>query len=285
MTAVKGKPAGIAQLYGSSAKLTFFSMEKILFIHDSSPRSRKALKLAASLAEKLDARLLPAHTQVGQRAGREKIVAGSNNVRAAASAVTRVQAAEPALTGELDISAVGTAELAQLVNQERVGLILCAAECRFPAGLNLDTLLSRIHCPLLLIPDNWSKRFERIVYLADLRYCRTDIVRYLAKLAAACAADLAVAHLTKEGLVHIEETYAHRLFEEQVRPQVKYDRLGFHYTRERDLAKAADVLTKGLHNELLVMTRNRYHFNELVGEAVSSRLPAHIQVPLLIFPG
>lgn len=260
-------------------------MEKILFIHDNSPRSRKALKLAVSLAGKLDARLLPARTRVRKYAGREKIVAGNNEVQAAVSPVTTPLAAAPDLAGELDISAVDTPELAQLVNKAGVGMIICAAECRFPAGLNLDTLLSRVHCPLLLIPDNWSKRFERMVYLADLRYCRSDIVRYLANLAAACAADLAVAHLTKEGLVHIEETYAHRLFEEQVRPQVNYDRLGFHYTRERDLAKAADVLTKGLHNELLVMTRNRYHFNELVGEAVSGHLPAHIQVPLLIFPG
>jgi hypothetical protein len=261
-------------------------MEKILFISDNSPKSRKALEFTASLARRLEARLLVGSTYAMQYAGREKIISGNTGGPPTAPSLTKVSEANPSLVTETDISGMDAPQLAQLVNHEGIGMVIKTAECRVSEHLLLNTLLSRILCPLMLIPDNWSlKDLERIVYLADLRYCRTDIVRYLAGLAAACQADLSVAHLTKEGMVHIEESYAHQLFNEHVREKVKYERLRFHYTRERDLIKAADVLTKGLHYDMLVMTKNRYHFNKLVGQSVNDRPPSHIQVPLLIFPG
>ena len=262
-------------------------MEKILFIHDNSHRSRKALEFAISLADKLNSRLLLARTNIQQHAGRVKVLAGNPGVQPATPASHGSAEIEQKTLSEINISAMDARELAQLVNKEGIGMIIkCATEYRMPGGLNLDTLMSHIYCPLLLIPGNWTiKDLQRIVYLADLRYCRNDITRYLTRLARACGAQLSVAHLTKEGMVHIEEGYAHRLFEEQVKSQLKYDQLGFHYTRERDLIRATDVLIKGLQHNLLVMTRNRYHFNQLIGRSINDRLPSPVQVPLLIFPG
>lgn len=260
-------------------------MENILFIHDNSPRSKKGLEFVASLAARINARILLALTQVPQYSERVKVFAG--NASGLPVKPTDGCPETESAPCEINISDMDARELAHLVNKEGIGMIIkCATEDRMPVQLNLDTLLSHIHCPLLLIPGNWAmKHLERIVYLADLRYCRNDITRYLARIANACRAQLSVAHLTKEGMVHIEETYAHQLFEEQVRSQLKYERLGFHYTRERDLIKATDVLVKGLQHDLLVMTRNRYHFNQLIGRSVNDRLPSFIQVPLLIFPG
>lgn len=262
-------------------------MEKILFIHDNSPRSRRALEFAISLADKLNTTLLLARTNVQQHAGRLKVLAGNPVVQPATPASHGSAEIVQHTLSEINISAMDARELAQLVNKEGIGMMIkCATEYRMPGALNMDILMSHIHCPLLLIPGNWAiKDLQRIVYLADLRYCRNDITRYLARLARACGAQLSVAHLTKEGMVHIEETYAHRLFDEQVKSQLKYDQLGFHYTRERDLIKAIDVLVKGLQHDLLVMTRNRYHFKQLITQSLNSRLPTYIQVPLLIFPG
>lgn len=260
-------------------------MENLLFIHDNSPRSKKGFEFAASIAARLNARILLARRPVPQLAGSVKVFAGnSGGLRLKPADGFAETESAPA---EINISDMDARKLAHWVNKEEIGMIIkCAAEDRIPVQLNLDILLSHIHCPLLLIPGNWAiKHLERIVYLADLRYCRCDITRYLARLANACEARLSVAHLTKEGMVHIEETYAHRLFEEQVRCKLKYDRPGFHYTRERDVIKATDVLVKGLHHDLLVMTHNRYHFKQLIAQSLNSRLPSHIQALLLIFPG
>ncbi|MBD1386554.1 universal stress protein [Mucilaginibacter rigui] len=264
-------------------------MEKILFIHDDSPGNFRALTFAISLAGKMDAQLLLAHTFLPAKVRREKVIAGNTG-----SKLTRIPDTSPALpesnankTCELNILGMNAKQAAQLINKEGVRMIIkVAVEYHTPTSLNLDTLLNHIYCPLLLIPDNWSlKDMERIAYLADLRYCQTHIVRYLANLAAACGANLSVVHLTKHGMVHMDEAYAHQLFNEQVRRKVKYEQLGFNYTRETNLIKAADVLTNGMHNDLLVMTKNRYHYNELVGPAINSTLPSHIHCPLLIFPG
>lgn len=262
-------------------------MEKILFIHDDSPGSFKALAFAISLAGKMDAQLLLAHTFLRAQVRREKMIAGNTGSRLTGLTDTSFPESNINTAREIDILGMNAKQAAQLINKEDVRMIIKgAAECPTPTGLNLDTLLNYIYCPLLLIPENWAlKEMERMAYLADLRYCQTHIVRYLANLAAACRADLSVVHLTKHGMVHIDEAYAHQLFDEQVRRKVKYEQLGFNYTRETNLIKAADVLTNGMHNDLLVMTKNRYHYNELVGPVINSTLPSHIHVPLLIFPG
>lgn len=262
-------------------------MKKTLFIQDNSPASRQALSFAIALAAKMGSPLLLARTIVPAPAARKKMIAGNTGSSLAGPSVKGFTQPGLAVAGEIDITAMDARELAQLVNKEEIGLVICcAAEYRGQPGLNLDRLLCLIHCPLLLIPGIWSpKALERIVYLADLRYCRTDILHYLARFSAAFGAELSIAHLSKQGMVHIEENYAHRLFDELVCAHLKQDRPGFHYTRERDLIKAIDVLTNGMHHDLLVMTRNRHHFNELIGKVNGGQLPAHIQVPVLIFPG
>ncbi|MCC8425497.1 hypothetical protein [Mucilaginibacter sp. UR6-11] len=261
-------------------------MGRILFIDDNLPGNSAALTCAVSLAGRMGSHLLKARTAKPKDVKKEKVTAGNINSQALIQPVAGLPEANRAGPGEIDISGWSLQEAADLINKGDITLIVkCVAEYRAPGSLDPGTLLNHIHCPLLLIPANWSfKDPERIVYLADLRYCRTDIVRYLAALAAACRADLSVAHLTKEDLVHIDESYAHCLFEEQVRRQVKYHRLSFNYTRERDLIKAVDVLTNGMRHDLLALTRNRYHFNKLVGRELD-KLPSHIQIPLLIFPG
>lgn len=257
-------------------------MKYILFIHDKSMRSRNVLNYVISLATKLNSRLLIGQIEEPHYAGRPKVLAGNNR-----STQYNFHEEEQSLIKKFDVSAMNARELAELVNKEGITLVIkCAPESAKPTVLDLDNLLSHIHCPLLLIPGQWLlKDLDRMVYLADLRYCRNDINRYLAHFAAACGSQLSIAHLTKEGMVHIEENYAHRLFDEQIRSPLKYERLGFHYTREMDVVKATDVLVKGLQNDLVVMTRGRYHFNQLVGQSLNKRLPARIQVPLLLFPG
>jgi hypothetical protein len=130
-------------------------MESILFIHDNSPRSKKGLEFAASLAARLNARILLAHTQVPQIAERVKVFAGNTNGLPPTPA-DRLPEPESA-PDEINISALDARELAHLVNKEGIGMIIkCVAEDQMPVQLNLDTLLNHIHCPLLLIPGNWT---------------------------------------------------------------------------------------------------------------------------------
>ena len=123
-----------------------------------------------------------------------------------------------------------------------------------------------------------------MVYIADLRYCALQIVRFLAGVAREHKAALSIAHISAKGLPDISEKYALDLFSEAVSAKVNYDHMFFNNIKEKDLAKAVDVLINGMHNDILVLANHRFHFEEIVGRYITETLPIHISIPLLVFP-
>lgn len=275
------------------------AMKKILVITDNQTGDTNAIKLAFSLAKKMQASIVLAHAARPAHSFTEKVIAG-NACNKPEEPVMPGPAAYLNLLGEgssgIDTSLIEVSSLAmdenqlvQMINQQNIWMIIKSTDEQTPvnaaSSLNMNSILNKVRCPLLLIPECWSlSNISRLVYMADLRYCRLDIVRYLVELAKALQAGLSITHLTKNGLVHMTENYANQYFNDEIRKMVNYNRLFFNYTRERDLKTAADVLINGMHHDLLVMAKNRYHFNELVGPYVTRTLPSHITVPLLIFP-
>ena len=151
--------------------------------------------------------------------------------------------------------------------------------------INVNYLLNKVLCPLMLVPANWPiKNLERIVYIADLRYCRLHIVRYLVDMAKTIKAHLSIAHLSAKGLPHMDEKYAFDVFNIAICKNVNYDQLYFNNIRERNLSTAVDVLENGMHNDLLVLVNHRYHFAEIIGTDIKDKLPVNLTVPVLVFP-
>jgi hypothetical protein len=80
-------------------------------------------------------------------------------------------------------------------------------------GRNAHSILSKVLCPLLIVRAYWPvKGVERIVYVAELRYCHTQILRYLTQLARPLIADVSIANVTATGLPEIVVEYAQGLF-------------------------------------------------------------------------
>jgi hypothetical protein len=196
---------------------------------------------------------------------------------------------EPVIN-EVDASAMNDSQFAQMVNHSDVWMIVKAMAEYQPfavAGnqLNINAILNTISSPVLLIPPLWSlKNIERMVYIADLRYCRLPIVRYLAELAKSFHADLSIAQLAARGLPHIDENYAQQLFNDEISCQVNYDQLFFNNIKENNLTIAVDVLVNGMHNDILVLLNHKFHFEEIVGQYLTDILPTQIVIPLLVFP-
>jgi hypothetical protein len=191
---------------------------------------------------------------------------------------------------ETDIYSMDESAIAELINKNGIwmfikGVINEVVERNNNKILKIQTVLNKVLCPLMLIPFDWKiKDMERMVYLADLRYCRIQIVKYLAEIAKPLNADLMIAHLTAKGLPHMAEQYALNIFNEEVALNVSYENLYFNNIRERDLAVAVDVFINGLHNDLLVVVNHRFHFEEIIGTYITENLPSNITVPVLIFP-
>lgn len=191
---------------------------------------------------------------------------------------------------EFDISDMTENEVIEFINKNHIWLMVKGmmdeiSSSNKKKSLNAHAVLNKVLCPLLLVPANWEiKNIERMAYMADLRYCRLQIVKYLADVARAWDATLSIAHITAKGLPDMAEKYALIVFSEEVSNNIRYDQLLFNNIKEKDLTKVVDVMINGMRNDILVMVNHRFHFEEIVGRYITDTLPLNITIPLLIFP-
>ena len=273
-------------------------MKTILVITENSKAAEHAARFALNIAQSLPARVLLAHTSAVEAEPAERVLAGSIAGRAVCLKSSRVfedltvlNMAHDGFKPEIDeinIADKSDSQLIEFINQDHIWMVvrgMPSDPAKSAHEINLSTVLNRVQCPLMLVPEGWPlKQIERIAYIADLRYCRIRIVRYLVELAGASGADLSVAHLSAKGLPHMAEDYALTVFSEEVSNGAQYERLFFNNIRERDLPTAVDVIINGLHTDLLAIVNHRFHFEEIMGMYIANQLPLYITVPLLIFP-
>lgn len=267
-------------------------MKQIIIINDDTPEAEHAAKFALMIAQKTRADILLANTVAIPAL--TTIIDGNDRLTGQGSLQDELvelsdQSDEfkPAIS-EIDCSNMNEVQMAEFIHSKGIGLIV-KGEQRVPylfhAHLNMQTVLNKVCCPLLLIPaDAPIKAVERIVYLADLRYCRSYVISYLAELARPFKAAIAVAHFSAKGLPDIDPQYAEDLFLDNVQRYAHYEPLFLNNTTERDMIKAVDVLINGMHNDLLVMVNHRYHFEEILGRYIKDSLPVNITVPIMVFP-
>ena len=271
-------------------------MKTILVINDNSPEAEHAALFALNIAQKMQFSILLANTLPVMQ-GRQKVLAGrpfdaipahGNETLEHLMLINEKFIGFKPGIAELDISTLDEHALVQLINKNEVAMIVKGMPHEMPAVKskpNLDVVLNKVRCPLLLVPDTWEiKKIERLVYIADLRFCRTLMVNYLAAMAKSCDATLSVAHLSAKGIPDMEETWANKVFKKEVYDRLDYKEVYFNNIREKDLKKAFDVIVNGMHNDILAFVNHRFHFQELIGRYLTDILPAHITVPLLIFP-
>ena len=273
-------------------------MKTILVITDHSNAAEHAARFALCIAQMLPAKVLLAHNSVPEIAPAEHVLAGdgaeetlclkANHVFDNLTALNIAHDGFKPEIDEINIADKLDSQLIEFINQDHIWMVVKGMPAHATTSvheINLNSILNRVQCPLMLVPEGWPlKQIERIAYMADLRYCRTRIVRYLEELAGASGADLSVAHLSAKGLPHMAEDYALSVFSEEVSGNAQYERLFFNNIRERDLPTAVDVIINGLHTDLLAIVNHRFHFEEIMGMYITNQLPLYITVPLLIFP-
>jgi hypothetical protein len=275
-------------------------MKTILVINDNSVEAENAYKLALLIAHQADAEILVANICKANTLMPEKIkMAEVNELLVSHHEIENgfgLEAGGNDLSdrlmrsiNEVDFCGIKEKYIVQEINKKNIWLIIQGMNTILPndnsTNLNINCLLNKVKCPILLVPANWRlKHFERIVYLADLRYCRIEIVRYLARFAKFFNADISIMHLSARGLPHMDQEHALNIFSDEVCTNVNYDRLFLNNTKERDVTKAVHVMIDGLQNDLLAVVNHRFHFKEIFGRYINKTLPEHITVPLLVFP-
>jgi hypothetical protein len=274
-------------------------MKTIFVLNDNSAEAENAYKLALLIAHNTEAEILIANVyqpDIVPKKIRLKEINGILIGQDQFEIDYGHEMAGPNLPGgfmpvikEVDFYGIKESCIAEEINRQNIWLIIKGMNFVFPNDnstiLNINSLLNKVICPVLLVPVNWkAKNIERIVYVSDLRYCRIEIIRYLAELGKFFNADISVTHLSAKGLPHMDDEYALSVFRDEIYNNVHYNRLFFNNTKERNITKAVDVMINGLHNDLLALVNHRFHFEEIFGRYINEILPGHITVPLLVFP-
>jgi len=284
-------------------------MKTFLIFNDNSSEARHAAEFTLAIAQKIQADIILFNTAAATRRVAEKVPAGyifkSGGDQDKYQRKDELQISEtlhhlrmlnkeqlnfkPEIE-EVDISQMNEVKVAELINKNNIWMMIkgmsdITASDNSNQALNIHTVLNKVLCPLLLIPANWQlKDIERMAYIADLRYCRIQIVRFLAELARPWKAVLSIAHKSADGLPDMDEKYALTVFSEEVCRRVNYDQIFFNNIKEKDLSKVVDVIINGMHNDVLVMVNHRNHFQEIVGRYITDTLPVHVTIPVLVFP-
>lgn len=273
-------------------------MKKILLINDGSTAVGPAAKLALHIAKSMQAEIQIVPTYYQTKAHRAKIMAGTRGqaVRNPEPETNWLIGLLQQLKGAYDgfqpaISATENpateaGAVADLALRTDCWMIIrgCGAMPAGHSALDFQSLLNQLRCPLLMVPESWAgDSIRRIMYMTDLRYCRLNIMRYLAKWAMTSQVDLSLAHFSRNGLVPIVESYGLQLFADIAR-QLPGCPLTFNNIREPDIHRALDVLIDGLHSDLLVLINHRFHFKEIIGDRLTDQLPEGTGIPFLLFP-
>lgn len=269
-------------------------MKTVLVINDFSAEAANAIHFAFEIAKKMKADVLVADTVFRARTIEVKSLqmAGSVNGREIVDQSAKLVlggGCQPAINN-LDVSGFTEEQLAGLIIKNEIWLIVKGIptevhDAEFDSHLKVGNVLNRVRCPLLLVPENSKPTdFERITYVADLRYCKLQIVKYLAELAAPYNALVQIANIAAKGMPEMEANYATSLFTEIIGININYANIILNNIRERDIKKAIDVMVNALHTDLLVMVNHRFHFEEIFGSHLPDALPKNITTPLLIFP-
>lgn len=274
-------------------------MKTIFVIDDDTGEAKYAAEFTLAMAESMEAKIIVAHT-IATVTIDEKVKAGGaiedeesehHDRSAFLRQLIKRRGIMPDLQiDEIDISLADESGVAAIINKNQVWMIVKGIpdEIKPPhhvPDLNIQFILNKVLCPLLLVPEKWKlKKIERLVYMADLRYCRIQVVKYLADLAKHWKADLSIVHISAKGLPDIADNYALSIFTDEICVNVDYDRLFFNNTKGADIIKVVDVTIHAMHNDILALVHHRFHFEELIGTYIGENLPPNITVPLLIFP-
>lgn len=273
-------------------------MKCILIINDHTPEAEHAARMALLVAQQIGTDLLLANCQEHTVELMEKTVAGSfykntgydhykNDLKDELHRLNQPLTGYKPNISTIDLPSVSEATLAGLAIRSEIGMIIRGV---VPGMVNQTnkisnaSLLKKVNCPLLLVPYGWHiKNIRRLCYIAELRYCRLDVVRYLARFAAAWKADVSIAHLCARTLPEMDAQYAERFFAREVHHPVGYPRLSFLPVAENDLRRAVDVFIHGMGTDILVLVNQCFHFQDVLGGPTVDNFPAHLTVPLLVF--
>ncbi|MBQ4819698.1 universal stress protein [Aquimarina sp. MMG016] len=145
-------------------------------------------------------------------------------------------------------------------------------------------LLTKVPCPLLILPDNSSaKEIKNIVYATDFEEEDVFAIEKLAILAAAYQAEIRVIHISSKKESDGEDQMS--WFKEMVKEKVDYENIDFDIVFSNDVYEKLNdyVNTNETDIVALLEREDRGFFNRLFHRDLVKQVGANTVIPLLSF--
>ena len=261
-------------------------MEKIIVINDDSKESLHAAKYAFHLACHYHKHIVLANLVSGGQTmlnkvarskaapvGTELILAEEEGRETVTDHLNCLNTGSNGFHPEvktLDASQFSQRELINYVNSHKVWLIVhgVTVESEIPddsACMNMQSILNRIQCPVLLIPPmGQARKLERLVYLADLRYAQIPVINYLSKWRIE-KESVIVAHICAQGLSELDKSYGNDLFNKELSRKLACKNIFFSHLYAKNFSDVIDIVIHGMGADMIVCMNHSYHLAQILG--------------------
>ncbi|HEY0054328.1 MAG TPA: universal stress protein [Pedobacter sp.] len=198
------------------------------------------------------------------------------------------EAFKPLITYTTDYGHLAqTAE--NLISVNKIDLVVMGSHkstglTRFLLGSHTHTVLDKLNCPVLLVPESLQfKGIKNIVYATDLTFNNDKVIQYLRQLAKPFHAKITVNHISPlapaPGDAKEEDSILSNEHSTQDTP------VYYHYVKSNNVKNSLlDIAGRGL-TDVLTLVHKRYDFfQSLIHNSLSKQLADNATVPLLVLP-
>lgn len=274
-------------------------MKTILVLNDHSETAKHAAIFSLNLAQKIRANVIVAtittsegpiyHEDLKLSETGSMMLQRSELMNTLFAQKKRYSDFRPVIQ-EIEITDFTGDELFQLTSDRNIHLVIQGMDEFLPSALinmnlAITKLLSKIECPLLIVPSSWDfNEFKDLIYLTDLRFCGLPTMSYITELAREWNAEVLIAHSTVSGLPEIDQEDADDIFKNEVQNHINYKNLSM---RMLDKGMIPDIIKLAVHDfhaDLLVFVNQHFHFNTFTRQYFKDQCASYKPVPMLIFP-
>lgn len=152
-------------------------------------------------------------------------------------------------------------------------------------GSNVFKVLDKIHCPVLIIPQNATcEDFEKIGYATDLRSDDLSIIEWLKELTEIFQIELFMMHVSAD-IVSTEEDVS-KTMTEQVLLTKSHNPPYINYFQGENIKHTLQEIIEEYNVDILALKHRKYgFFHSLFHSSTSDNMVKHTKIPVLVFPG
>lgn len=285
-------------------------MKTILVLTDFSKNSRNAADAAILLANKLEAAhilLFNAYTTPPFAPSTELVSwppgyysafkdESNNQIKKESNRLQKVLAQypqkEPAITLEfLNAEGAVAENVKSLVKEKHVDLILMGGRHKttgdFIFGSVISNVISKVDCPILIVPNKLSKdKIRNVSFATDLDLSDINAIQYLAGFAKKMNFNIHVCHVSASPVLipDFEEDLRISRFTNMIH-KLKIAPISYHNIEGDNVVKELERFTRKTESDMLTLVHRKHSiFWQLFHQSPSKLLIKHQKKLLLILP-